>query len=216
MMPANLFCFVFLGYHIANVSNPLAGHITALLKAWNGGEHEALNRLTPVVYSELRLLARRYMRKENPDNSLQATALVHEAYIHLVDAKIAIWQDRAHFFAIAAQMMRRILVDAARHREAGKRGGGLNRVALNESLDGAPVSGSQTLRLNDALDAMAAVDPRKAQVVELRFFGGFTVEETAEVLKLSPQSVMRDWKLARAWLAREIALSTHKREDPEP
>jgi RNA polymerase sigma factor (TIGR02999 family) len=145
------------------------------------------------------------MVRENPENSMQATALVHEAYIRLVDGRVAQWQDRAHFFAISAQMMRRILVDAARTRQADKRGGVLNRVELNESLDGAPGSDSQTLRLNDALDALAAFDPRKAKVVELRFFGGLSVEETAEVLKLSPQSVMRDWKLARAWLAREIA-----------
>ena len=145
------------------------------------------------------------MVRENPENSMQATALVHEAYMRLVDARVAEWQDRAHFFAISAQMMRRILVDAARTRQADKRGGLLNRVELNESLDGAPGSDSQTLRLNDALDALAVFDPRKAKVVELRFFGGLSVEETAEVLKLSPQSVMRDWKLARAWLAREIA-----------
>jgi RNA polymerase sigma factor (TIGR02999 family) len=181
--------------------------ITTLLKAWHGGDRGALDRLTPAVYTELRRIARRYMRRENPDNSMQATALVHEAYLRLVDAKVAQWQDRAHFYAISAQMMRRILVDAARTREAGKRGGQLNRVELNESLDGSPMTGSQTLRLNDALDALAVFDPRKAKVVELRFFGGLSVEETAEVLKLSPQSVMRDWRLARAWLAREIAPS---------
>ncbi len=192
--------------------DPSPAEITVLLKAWNGGDGHALDRLTPVVYAELRRIARRYMSRENPDNSMQATALVHEAYIRLVDAKVAQWQDRAHFFAISAQMMRRILVDAARTRQAGKRGGLLNRVELNESLDGAPMTGNQTLRLNDALDALAVFDARKAKVVELRFFGGLSVDETAEVLNLSPQSVMRDWKLARAWLAREIA-HTGRAED---
>ena len=178
--------------------------ITQLLKAWGNGDVGALDRLTPVVYEELRRMARRYMRRESPDNSLQATALVHEAYLKLVDARFAQWQDRAHFFAVSARLMRWILVDAARAREAGKRGGHRVRVEINESVDEAPLKSDQMVRLDDALDALAKLDPRKARVVELRFFGGLSVEEAAEVLKISAQSVMRDWKLARAWLAREM------------
>lgn len=178
--------------------------VTGLLKAWGKGEAEALNRLTPVVYDELRRMARAYVRRESTENSLQATALVHEAYLKLVDVRIVQWQDRAHFFAIAARLMRRILVDAARTKAAGKRGGGAMRVEINESLDGAPLDVDQMMRLDDALDALAKFDARKANVVELRFFGGLGVEETAAVLKISPQIVMRDWKMARAWLAREM------------
>jgi RNA polymerase sigma factor (TIGR02999 family) len=178
--------------------------ITQLLRAWGSGDEAALDRLTPVVYDELRRMARRYLRRESVDNSLQATALVHEAYLKLVDAKVAQWQDRAHFFAISARLMRRILVDAARTKDAGKRGGGAVRVELNESIDGTPMRDDQMLRLDEAMDALARFDARKAKVVELRFFGGLSVEETAEVLKISAQSVMRDWKLARVWLAREM------------
>ena len=178
--------------------------ITQLLRAWGTGDRSALNQLTPVVYEELRRMARGYVRREGPENSLQATALVHEAYLKLVDARVAEWQDRAHFFAISARLMRRILVDAARAKGAGKRGGAAIRVELNESLDGAPLGGDQMARLDDALGALAKFDARKAEVVELRFFAGLSVDETAEVLKISAQSVMRDWKLARAWLAREM------------
>jgi len=180
------------------------GEITNLLRAWGNGDAEALNRLTPVVYDELRRIAAGHMRRESPDNSLQATALVHEAYLKLVDARLAEWRDRAHFFAMSARMMRRILVDAARTRGAGKRGGGAIRMEINESLDGLPLQSDQMVRLDDALDALTRFDARKADVVELRFFGGLSVEETAEVLKISTQSVMRDWKLARSWLAREL------------
>lgn len=180
------------------------GEITQLLRAWGSGNEGALDKLTPVVYDELRRMARRYMRRENPDNSLQATALVHEAYLKLVNAKVAQWQDRAHFFAISARLMRRILVDSARTKDAAKRGGQAVRVELNESIDGLPMESNEMLRLDEAMQALAKFDPRKAQVVELRFFGGLSVEETAEVLKISPQSVMRDWKLARVWLAREM------------
>lgn len=175
-----------------------------MLQAWGKGDEAALDRLTPVVYDELRRMARRYMRRENPDNSLQATALVHEAFLKLVDVRIAQWHDRAHFFAISARLMRRILVDAARTKEAAKRGGAAVRVELNESVDGTPMRSDQMLRLDEALDALAKFDVRKASVVELRFFGGLSVEETADVLKISAQSVMRDWKLARSWLAREM------------
>jgi RNA polymerase sigma factor (TIGR02999 family) len=178
--------------------------ITKVLRAWASGDAEALNRLTPVVYEELKRIAAGYMRREGPENSLQPTALVHEAYLKLVDASFTDWQDRTHFFAIAARMMRRILVDAARSKDAGKRGGGAIRVDINDSIDGLPLRNDLTMRLDDALNALAKFDARKADVVELRFFGGLSVEETAEALKISPQSVMRDWKLARSWLAREM------------
>lgn len=183
---------------------PSRDEITAVLRAWGHGDPEALNRLTPVVYEELKRIAIGYMRRESVESSLQPTALVHEAYLKLVDTSFVDWRDRTHFFAVAARMMRRILVDAARTREAEKRGGGAIRVELNESLDGRALESRQMVRLNDALDALAAFDARKAEVVELRFFGGLSVDETAEALKISPQSVMRDWKLARAWLAREL------------
>jgi RNA polymerase sigma-70 factor (ECF subfamily) len=184
------------------------GEVTQLLQAWGKGDPQALDRLTPVVYEELRRMARRYVRRESPDNSLQATALVHEAFLKLVDGSAAQWQDRAHFFAISARLMRRILVDAARTKDAAKRGGGAVRLEINESIDGTPMQSHQMVRLDDALEALAKFDERKAQVVELRFFGGLSVAETAEVLKISEQSVMRDWKLARVWLAREMEGTT--------
>jgi RNA polymerase sigma factor (TIGR02999 family) len=187
-----------------SLGEALQAEITQLLRAWGNGDGEALNRLTPMVYDALRRMAGDYVRREGPENSLQATALVHEAYLKLVDARVAQWQDRTHFFAISARLMRRILVDAARARVAGKRGGGAVRVEINESLDGAPLDSDQMVRLNDALDALAKFDARKADVVELRFFAGLSVEETAAALKISGQSVLRDWKLARAWLAREM------------
>jgi RNA polymerase sigma factor (TIGR02999 family) len=179
--------------------------ITGLLKAWAGGDRLALERLTPLVYAELRRMAGRYMARERPGNSMQATALVNEAFLRLVEVDDVRWQDRAHFFAISAQMMRRILVDAARARRSEKRGGAVVKVDLNESIDAMPDRGGQLVALDDALDALARFDPRKAKVVEMRFFGGLSAEETAEVLNISPQSVMRDWKLARAWLMREMA-----------
>jgi len=179
--------------------------VTGLLKAWAGGDRTALDRLTPMVYAELRRMAGRYMARERPGNSLQATALVNEAFLRLVEVDNVRWQDRAHFFAVSAQMMRRILVDAARARGSEKRGGAVVRVDLNESVDAIPDRGGELVALDEALDALAQLDPRKAKVVEMRFFGGLSVEETAEVLKISSQSVMRDWKLARAWLMRELA-----------
>lgn len=179
--------------------------ITRLLRAWQGGDPVALDRLTPLVYGELHRMACRCMGDENPGNSLQPTALVNEAYMRLVDVDGVRWQDRAHFFAVSAQMMRRILVDAARTRGSDKRGGGAVRFSLNESIDGMADRSDQLIALDETLDALARFDPRKAKVIELRFFGGLSVEETAEVLKISPQSVMRDWKLARAWLMREMA-----------
>jgi RNA polymerase sigma factor (TIGR02999 family) len=168
------------------------------------GDHTALERITPVVYAELHRIAQRYMRREKPGASLQTTALVNEAYLKLVDLPHVSWQDRAHFFAISANLMRRILVDAARAKGAGKRGGQAIRMELNESLDACPLRPEQLIRLDDALHALAELDPRKAKVVELRFFGGLTAEETAEVLKVSAKSVLRDWSFSRAWLMMEL------------
>ena len=180
------------------------GEVTRLLQAWGDGDQAALERLTPLVYEELRRTARRYMKREGPGNSLQTTALVHEAYLRLVDAAGVRWQDRAHFLAVSAQIMRRILVDAARARGAGKRGGQVARVDVNESIDAIAGRSQAIIALDDALEALVRHDKRKAQVVEMRFFGGLSVDEMAAVLKISPQSVMRDWKLAREWLVREM------------
>jgi RNA polymerase sigma-70 factor, ECF subfamily len=182
-----------------------SAEITRLLRAWGGGDQAAMEELAPLVYGELRRMAQRHLRRENPGNTLQPTALVHEAYLRLADVANMRWEDRAHFFAVSAQMMRRILVDAARARGTGKRGGGALHLNLNESIDGMPDRGSELIALDDALDALARLDPRKARVVEMRFFGGLSVEETAEVLKISAPSVLRDWKLARAWLMRELS-----------
>jgi RNA polymerase sigma factor (TIGR02999 family) len=183
--------------------------ISILLKAWGNGDQAALDRLTPLVYAELHRMARRHMRQER-ENTLQTTALVHEAYIRLVDAKGLACQDRTHFFALSAQIMRRILVDAARARVAAKRGGVAppldhsEAINLDEIAENASQKSAEVLALDQALDDLARVDARKARVIELRFFGGLSVEETADVLQISPQSVMRDWKLARAWLVREL------------
>jgi RNA polymerase sigma factor (TIGR02999 family) len=158
----------------------------------------------PIVYPELRRIAARYLRRENAGNTLQPTALVHEAYLRLIDANMAHWEDRAHFFAVCAQMMRRILVSTARRRTAEKRGGACVAIELNESIDGAPMRDGRMIALDDSMNALAKFDARKAKVVELRFFGGLTVQETASVLKTSEQTVLRDWRLARTWLEREM------------
>jgi RNA polymerase sigma-70 factor (ECF subfamily) len=187
-----------------------SAEITSLLKAWSRGDAAALDRLTSLLYDELRRMARGYMRHEHPGHTLQTTALVNEAYLRLVDAKGVDWQDRVHFLAVAARIMRRILVDAARTRASAKRGGGMARVDHSSAIDfdRLPQAGSdraaELCALDDALVGLSQMDPRRAQVIELRFFGGLTVDETAEVLKISPQTVMRDWKLARSWLAREL------------
>ena len=183
--------------------------ITGLLKAWEEGQPGALDRLIPHVYRELKRLARRHMRGIDCD-SLQTTAVVHEAYIRLVELSNVSWQDRAHFYAVSARIMRGILVDAARARRSQKRGGSLRREgsSANIDLDQIPDMGSgraeEILAIHEELEQLAKMDARQAQVVEMRFFGGLRVDETAEVLKISPQSVMRDWKLAKAWLRREI------------
>src|SRR6201984_2885743 len=197
--------------------SPESPEITQLLKAWGSGDVAALDRLTPLVYDELRRLARRYMRNERAGNkTLQTTALVNEAYLRLVDAKRVGWQDRVHFFAVSAQMMRRVLGDAARGRGSAKRGGQVKRVNhsnafnLDEIPDVSTGRDRELVAIDDALNTLSEMDPRKARVIEWRFFGGLSVEETAEVLKISPQSVMRDWKLVKAWLTRE--LTSHQAE----
>ncbi len=179
--------------------------VTRLLLAWNDGDEEALEKLIPLVYGELRRLAKSRMRGEHPENSLQTTALINEAYLRLVDFRNVQWQNRAHFFALCARLMRRILVDFARSRHYAKRGGGVQPVSMDESLVVSPAHSTDLVAVDDALKALAKVDDRKAQVVELRFFGGLTVEESAEVLKVSPETVRRDWKLAKVWLLRELS-----------
>jgi len=179
------------------------GDISTLLRAWGDGDQSALERLTPIVYDELHRLARNYMNGERPGHSLQTSSLVNEAYLRLVDYKRMQWQNRAHFFAVSAQLMRRILVEHARRHNL-KRGGDVQHVSLD---DAAVVGGSQDIDLvvlDEAMNALAKIDPRKVQVVEMRFFGGLSVEETAEVLKVSPVTVKRDWRAAKAWLYREL------------
>lgn len=183
---------------------PIESEVTTLLQAWSGGDQVALEKLTPIVYEELRQLARRYMRGERVNITLQTTALVNEAYLRLVDVKRMRFNDRAHFFAVSAQLMRRILVDHARRRNL-KRGGGVQHLSLDEVATFGPDRDADFVLLDDAMVALARFDARKAQVVELRFFGGLSVEETAEVLKISPVTVMRDWGTARAWLYRELS-----------
>lgn len=180
-------------------------HITALLSAWTQGEESALAELTPVVHGELRRLARSYLRRERDGHTLQTDALVNEAYVRLIDLRRIAWRDRTHFFALAARLMRRILVDYARSRHYQKRGGGLQRVPLDLAGDVSLERSDDLVALDDALAALARVDPRKAQVVELRHFGGLSVAEVAEVLAVSEQTVMRDWRLAKMWLLRELS-----------
>jgi RNA polymerase sigma-70 factor, ECF subfamily len=180
------------------------GAVTELLRAWGDGDEGALEQLTPLVEAELRRLARGYMRRERAGHTLQTTALVNEAFLRLTDARGVRWQDRAHFFGISARLMRRVLVDHARSRGYRKRGGGAERVTLDEGLVPAPEPEVDVVALDRALESLAAVDPRKSRVVELRFFGGLSVEETAEVLGVSPDTVKRDWRLARLRLLREL------------
>ena len=178
--------------------------VTQLLQAWGQGEDAALAQMLPIVYSELKRIARRYMAGERQSHTLQTTALVNEVYLKLVDSRQVNWQNRAHFLAVCAQLMRRILVDFARARGYQKRGGGAQKVTLVEELLGAKESGRDLVALDDALKVMAEFDPRKSRVVELRFFVGLTEEETAAVLKVSTDTVQRDWKMAKLWLGREL------------
>ena len=180
------------------------GAVTQLLRAWSDGDDGALERLTPLVEGELRRLARGYMARERRGHTLQPTALVNEAFLRLTDARHIRWQDRAHFLGISARLMRRVLVDHARSRGYQKRGGDAQRIPLNEQLVALPEPALDLLALDRALEALAAVDPRKARVIELRFFGGLGVEDTAEVLHVSPDTVKRDWRLGKLWLLREL------------
>jgi len=177
---------------------------TRLLRAWASGDQSALEHLTPRVYDELRRIAGRFMQDERPGSTIQTTALVHEAYLKLVDVTNVDWQHRAHFFAISAQIMRHILLDQARRRVAAKRGGAAPRLNLDEAPDVGSSRAREVIALDDALTALAKINPRQARVIELRFFAGLSVEETAEVSKVSPDTVMRDWRLARAWLLAEL------------
>ena len=176
--------------------------VSTLLLAWSDGDERALEQLTPIVYAELRQLARRYMRRERAGHTLQTTALVHEAYVRLVNYKRMQWQCRAHFFAVAAQLMRRILVEHARRNNV-KRGAGFRHITLDETRLADPYD-PDLIALDDAMTLLARLDPRKVQVVEMRYFGGLSVEETAEVLKISTVTVKRDWRAARIWLYREL------------
>lgn len=178
--------------------------ITGLLVAWGGGDKSALDRLMPLVYDELRRLAHRYMSNERPGHTLQTTALVNEAYLRLVNWKEVQWQNRAHFFGVSAQMMRRILVDFARDRQYLKRGGGAMQVSLSDASSFAECRAADLVALDEALTALTKQDERKGQVVEMRFFGGLSIKEVAEVLKVSEETVMRDWRLAKVWLLREL------------
>ena len=177
--------------------------VTQLLVRWTEGDHQALEDLLPLVYDELRRLARRYLQQERPGHTLQSTALVHEAYLRLVDQNVS-WQNRAHFFGIAAQMMRRILVDHARSRSAAKRGDGACRVTLDEGLVALAERDLDLVALDAALTNLAKIDPQQAKIVELRFFAGLSIEDTSEALHISPATVKRDWAMAKAWLHREM------------
>jgi RNA polymerase sigma-70 factor (ECF subfamily) len=178
--------------------------VTGMLQAWSEGDQAALEKLMPLVYAELHRLARRYMRREQAGHTLQTSALVNEAYLRLIDARGVRWQNRTHFFAVSAQIMRRILVDFARARQNLKRGGGARQVSLDKGVVVSAAGGADLLALHEALERLSALNARQSQVVELRYFGGLNEEEVAEVLKVSPRTVRHDWSLARAWLYREL------------
>ena len=186
---------------------------TALLLAWSRGEADAFDRLVPLIHEELRRIALRYMSRERPGHTLQATALVNEVYLRLIEINQVRWQNRAHFFAMSARAMRRILVDSARARGSEKRGGGIPRVALDDALLVGPMADPSLVALDDALLALEAIHPRKSQVVELRYFGGLSIEETGEALHISPDTVKRDWQFAKLWLLRELS---GERPDAQP
>ena len=185
---------------------PTSNQVTQWLREWSGGDQAALEKLMPLVYAELHRLAKRYMGHEHPGHSLQTSALVNEAYLRLVDAHGVRWENRTHFFAVSAQIMRRILVDFARARQNLKRGGGALQVTLDEGLVVSPESGADLLALDEALEKLAALNPRQCKVVELRYFGGLNEEEVAAALNVSSRTVRHDWSLARAWLYRELSL----------
>jgi RNA polymerase sigma factor (TIGR02999 family) len=187
------------------VALPSTHEVTQLLKAWTKGDEQALEKLTPLVYEQLHRVAQRCMAGERSGHTLQTTALVNEVYLQLVDCGQINWQDRAHFFAVSAQLMRRILIDFARSRGYQKRGGGVPHLSLDEAPSVCNEPDTNLVALDDALKVLAAVDERKSKVVELRFFGGLSIEETAEVLRVSTETVVRDWKLAKVWLLREMS-----------
>ena len=193
---------------------PPSIEVTQLLKAWGNGDEAALGRLIPLVQQELHRLAHRYMSREKPDHTLQTTALVNEVYLRLVDVAHVSWQDRVHFFAISARIMRRILTDFARSRNYQKRGGAALHVSFDEALAVGKKRDAEIIAIDEALVALAAVDARKSQVVELRFFAGLSVEETAEVLKVSPETVKRDWRFAKAWLYQALSGEKDDRSAP--
>ncbi len=186
------------------MSSAAPSNVTQLLLDWRNGDEQALDRLMPLVYEELRRMANRYLRNERRNHTLQTSALVHEAYLRLVDHENIAWQNRAHFFGVAAQAMRRILVDHARTRNYEKRGGAMRHVSLDEAASMVEERASELIALDEALRELAKIDPRKSRVVELRYFGGLSVEETAEALGVSAVTIMRDWNTAKAWLLREI------------
>jgi RNA polymerase sigma factor (TIGR02999 family) len=194
------------------MSTPAPQDVTKLLLAWSDGDEAALAQLVPLVHAELRRQARRYLRGERAGHTLQTTALVHEAYLRLIDARQVRWQNRAHFFAVSARLLRRVLVDHARARNYRKHGGGARHVSFDEALAVGQERHGDLVALDEALQDFAAIDARKCQVVELRFFGGLSVDETAEVLHVSPETVRRDWRLAKAWLRRR--LSEEEVDDP--
>lgn len=191
---------------------PQAHDVTSLLVASSNGDQEALNKLLPLVYDELRHLADRYLHRERADHTLQATALVHEAYLRLIDQRVS-WANRAHFFGVAAEMMRRILIDHARSRQAAKRGSGGIKISLDDVLDLTDERAADLIALDDALKALAEFDPQKAKVVELRFFGGLSIEETAAVLGLGTATITRQWRLAKAWLYHQLSNSDETTSD---
>src|SRR2546423_2502412 len=181
-----------------------SNEVTQLLEEWSSGKREALDKLTPLVYEELRRLAHRYMNREQPGNTLQTTALVNEAYLRLVKRKSVRWQNRAHFFAVAAQVMRHILIDHAREHHYAKRGGDARKISLDQVTLMSPERAKELIALDEALEALARIDPRKSRIVELRYFGGMTIEEVAEVLKIAPVTVQREWRAAKAWLYKAV------------
>jgi RNA polymerase sigma-70 factor, ECF subfamily len=185
--------------------SPPLQEVTQLLVDWGNGNQAALDRLISLAYTELHQLAHWYMRRERPDHTMQTTALIHEAYLRLVDQTQVHWQHQAHFFGIAARLMRRILIEHARRHTRAKRGGGAGTIVLDEGAIVSQTRATELLALDDALERLAAIDPRKSRVVELRFFGGLSVEEAAIVLNVAPNTVLRDWRLAKAWLHREIS-----------
>ena len=197
--------------HMDDKPNSVPQDVTVLLQAWTGGDEGSLAKLTPLIYAEMRRLARHYMARERSSPTLETGAILNEAFLRLVHWKAARWQNRSHFYGLAAQMMRRVLVDHARSRGYCKRGGGMRPVALDEAVVMAPERSSDLVALDEALVRLASVDERKSKVVELRFFGGLSVEETAEVLSVFPFTIARDWTLAKAWLHREL----RGQENPE-